>query len=50
LGGRGDDRIRAKDHHRDRIRCGAGFDHVLANRRDSIAPGCERRKLVGRHS
>jgi hypothetical protein len=50
-GGRGDDRIDAgagndainvRGGGRDRVRCGAGVDTVLADRRDRILPGCER--------
>jgi Ca2+-binding RTX toxin-like protein len=40
--GAGRDLIRARDGRRDRIRCGAGFDRVRADRRDRVAGDCER--------
>ncbi len=41
-GGQGADVIVARDGTRDRIFCGPGRDRVVADRRDRIAPGCER--------
>ncbi len=41
-GGPGPDVILARDGTRDRIFCGPGRDRVVADRRDRIAPGCER--------
>jgi Ca2+-binding RTX toxin-like protein len=41
-GGPGADVIVARDGTRDRIFCGPGRDRVVADRRDRIAPGCER--------
>jgi hypothetical protein len=38
----GSDLIRARRGARDRIRCGAGTDTVIADRRDVILGGCER--------
>jgi Ca2+-binding RTX toxin-like protein len=46
FGGRGGDVIQARDHERDKIRCGPGFDRVRADRKDKVARDCE---LVRRH-
>jgi Ca2+-binding RTX toxin-like protein len=40
-GGAGRDRILAKDGQRDVITCGAGDDHVRADRSDSVSGDCE---------
>jgi hypothetical protein len=40
-GGKGKDRIDARDRARDTVHCGRGTDRVEANRRDELA-GCER--------
>jgi len=40
-GGRGRDRIFARDGVRDRINCGAGVDTVRADRADVVASNCE---------
>ena len=40
-GGRGRDRIRARDGLRDRINCGRGVDTVTADRNDVVASNCE---------
>jgi Ca2+-binding RTX toxin-like protein len=42
LGGAGNDRIVSKDRYADTIRCGPGFDRVVADYRDRIARDCER--------
>jgi Ca2+-binding RTX toxin-like protein len=45
-GGAGNDTINARDGQRDTIRCGTGKDTVNADRKDTIARGCE--KIVRR--
>ena len=40
LGGAGNDQIDSADGRRDRVRCGAGTDEALVDRRDRLA-GCE---------
>ena len=42
LGGPDGDRIRARDGVRDEIVCGLGDDRVFADKRDDVAPDCER--------
>jgi RTX calcium-binding nonapeptide repeat (4 copies) len=43
-GGRGRDVINAYDRSGDTVRCGAGIDRVVANKRDKLS-GCERVRL-----
>jgi Ca2+-binding RTX toxin-like protein len=40
-GGGGDDLLRSRDGFRDDVRCGRGFDIVIADRRDRVARDCE---------
>jgi Ca2+-binding RTX toxin-like protein len=40
-GGRGNDRIFARDGVRDHINCGSGNDSVRADRADVVARNCE---------
>jgi N-acetylglucosamine-6-sulfatase len=42
FGGPGADTIYARDGTRDLVNCWTGRDRVIADRRDRIAPGCER--------
>ena len=44
IGGKGRDRIDARDGERDQVDCGRGGDRVKADRRDRLA-GCERVRL-----
>jgi hypothetical protein len=44
-GGKGGDRIVVDDGVEDRVKCGAGRDTVLADRKDAVAANCERIKL-----
>jgi Gametolysin peptidase M11 len=44
-GGPGNDTLLTRDRSRDAVRCGAGLDLVLADRRDSVARDCEVVKL-----
>jgi Ca2+-binding RTX toxin-like protein len=46
LGGAGGDSINSRDSSRDRVRCGAGFDHVKADRRDRLSH-CEQVRSRG---
>jgi hypothetical protein len=39
--GRGDDRVRARNHERELIRCGPGRDRATVDRSDRVR-GCER--------
>lgn len=39
--GPGNDRIFAQDRKRDRLRCGAGIDLIMADRGDQVATDCE---------
>ena len=41
-GGTGNDTINARDNVKDTIRCGPGKDTVAADKKDTIARGCER--------
>ena len=41
IGGPGNDRLESRDRARDIVRCGAGFDVVVADRRDVVAADCE---------
>jgi hypothetical protein len=40
----GDDRIISRDSGRDKVKCGGGFDVVIADKRDRAAKSCERVK------
>ena len=40
--GGGDDRVNSVDGKRDRVRCGAGTDRVVADKVDKVADSCER--------
>ena len=42
VGGAGNDVLRSRSVERDRVSCGAGFDRVVADRRDIVASDCER--------
>jgi Ca2+-binding RTX toxin-like protein len=42
VGGSGNDTFRARDGVRDRIDCGAGSDTAYVDRKDTLAPTCER--------
>ncbi len=42
IAGAGDDTIRSRDGVRDVVKCGAGDDRVVADRRDRVAKDCER--------
>jgi RTX calcium-binding nonapeptide repeat (4 copies) len=50
FGGAGRDVLRAADGARDVITCGAGRDHVHADRADRIGPDCERVRRSGRRA
>jgi Tol biopolymer transport system component len=41
-GGSGNDIVVSRDRYRDTVRCGTGFDHVVADYRDRIDRDCER--------
>jgi Ca2+-binding RTX toxin-like protein len=41
-GGPDTDRIHVRDGEPDRVACGPGYDTVLADRADQVAPNCER--------
>ena len=41
IGGPGNDTIKARDGHADRINCGRGNDRVKADRKDKVAKNCE---------
>ncbi len=43
-GGKGKDRIRSRDGRRDVVRCGAGRDRVVADKRDKLI-GCEKKSI-----
>jgi len=40
--GAGDDVIKVRDKHRDRVRCGPGYDTVIADQFDVLI-GCEKK-------
>ena len=40
-GQEGDDTITSRDGVFDTVRCGAGIESVVADRRDLVRPGCE---------
>lgn len=46
-GGTADDVIRATDGERDIVKCGAGKDVAIVDRRDRVAPNCERLRGSG---
>jgi Ca2+-binding RTX toxin-like protein len=45
-GGKGDDKIKARDGESDRINCGAGKDSVKADALDVIKGNCEKVKTA----
>ncbi|MDQ2621787.1 MAG: hypothetical protein M3Y45_01980 [Actinomycetota bacterium] len=46
VGGSGPDRFKSRDSRRDELRCGAGVDRVVADRKDRRGPDCDRVRVA----